>query len=79
MLVDLTWYDAFEKLTNFAGMAYQLTSIGVEFSKQEMKRIFRTIPSPSDARPWGLGKINSPDSLVTTLPDAAWNAVTLPY
>ncbi|KAF4910624.1 hypotheticall protein [Colletotrichum fructicola] len=62
-----------------AWMADQLTSIGVEFSKQEMKRIFRTIPSPSDARPWGLGKITSPDSLVTTLPDAAWNAVTLPY
>lgn len=79
MFVDFTRHDALEKLTNLAGMADQLTSIGVEFSKQEMKRIFRAIPSPSDARPWGLGKITSPDSLVTTLPDAAWNAVTLPY
>ncbi|KAF9870230.1 hypothetical protein CkaCkLH20_12316 [Colletotrichum karsti] len=62
-----------------AWMADQLTSIGVEFSKQEMKRIFRSVPSRIDARPWGLGKITSPDSLATTLPDAAWNMITLPY
>ncbi|KAJ0278862.1 hypothetical protein COL940_007080 [Colletotrichum noveboracense] len=74
-----TTFEAVEGRVKAVGMADQLTSIGVEFSKQEMKRIFRTIPSPSDARPWGLGKITSPDSLVTTLPDAAWNAVTLPY
>ncbi|TDZ16183.1 Uncharacterized protein Cob_v010877 [Colletotrichum orbiculare MAFF 240422] len=62
-----------------AWMADQLTSVGVEFSQKEMKRIFRSTTSQSDYRPWGLGKITSPDSLATTLPDLAWNAATLPY
>ncbi|KAK6215714.1 hypothetical protein QIS74_08733 [Colletotrichum tabaci] len=62
-----------------AWMADQLTSVGVEFSKCEMKRIFSTISHGDEIRPWGLGKISSPDSLTTTLPDQAWSALTLPY
>ncbi|TID06696.1 Uncharacterized protein CH35J_001561 [Colletotrichum higginsianum] len=62
-----------------AWMADQLTSVGVEFSKCEMKRIFSTISHGDEIRPWGLGKISSPDSLYTTLPDQAWSALTLPY
>ncbi|KAF6814817.1 hypothetical protein CSOJ01_03828 [Colletotrichum sojae] len=61
-----------------AWMADQLTSVGVEFSKKEMRRIFQSEPQP-EARPWGLGKITSPESFTTTFPDRAWNAVTLPY
>ncbi|KAL0935533.1 uncharacterized protein CTRU02_210124 [Colletotrichum truncatum] len=62
-----------------AWMADQLTSIGVEFSKKEMKRIFRSLPSQVDVRPWGLGKINNPENLATTLPDTAWNLLSFPY
>ncbi|KAL2878770.1 hypothetical protein SGCOL_005996 [Colletotrichum sp. CLE4] len=60
-------------------MADQLTSVGVEFSKCEMQRIFRTISHGDTIRPWGLGEISSPTSLVTTSPDRAWNIIRAPY
>ncbi|GKT49843.1 uncharacterized protein ColSpa_10024 [Colletotrichum spaethianum] len=62
-----------------AWMADQLSSVGVEFSKTEMKRIFSTLSHGDELRPWGLGKITSPESLATTLPDRVWSTLTLPY
>ncbi|KXH28422.1 hypothetical protein CSAL01_10685 [Colletotrichum salicis] len=60
-------------------MADQLTSVGVEFSSCEMQRIFSTISHGDNIRPWGLGEITSPTSLVTTGLDRAWNTITAPY
>ncbi|KAJ0325501.1 hypothetical protein COL5a_007307 [Colletotrichum fioriniae] len=60
-------------------MADQLTSVGVEFSTCEMQRIFRTISHGDTIRPWGLGEITSPTSLVTTGLDRAWNMLSAPY
>ncbi|OHE90963.1 hypothetical protein CORC01_13740 [Colletotrichum orchidophilum] len=62
-----------------AWMADQLTSVGVEFSNCEMKRILSTISHGDEIRPWGLGKIFSPTSLLTTGPDLAWNTIKAPY
>ncbi|OLN83066.1 hypothetical protein CCHL11_09650 [Colletotrichum chlorophyti] len=53
---------------SLAWMADQLTSIGVEFTPSEMLRIFRTVDLKAEARPWALGKINSP-GFITALPD----------
>lgn len=59
-------------------MADQLTSIGVEFSKTEMARIFYRTHPGSDPRPWGLGKICAASG-ATALPDKIYNAATWPY
>ncbi|KAK1722463.1 uncharacterized protein BDZ83DRAFT_582973 [Colletotrichum acutatum] len=60
-------------------MADQLTSVGVEFSTCEMQRIFSTISHGDTIRPWGLGEITSPTSLVTTGLDRLWNTISAPY
>ncbi|UQC87805.1 uncharacterized protein CLUP02_13325 [Colletotrichum lupini] len=60
-------------------MADQLTSVGVEFSTCEMQRIFSTISHGDTIRPWGLGEITSPTSLVTTGLDRVWNTISAPY
>ena len=49
-------------------MADQLTSVGVEFSKPEMQRIFYNMNPGVKARPWAMGKICNPKGL-TTYPD----------
>jgi len=66
-----------------AWMADQLRSIGVEFSKTEMSRIFRTMPVSSrmkqdgapvsevEARRWGADFIKNPDG-ATSYPDSPW-------
>ncbi|CAI0647156.1 unnamed protein product [Colletotrichum noveboracense] len=46
---------------SFAWMADQLSSVGVEFSSQEMTRIFRTVDLEVKPREWGLGPISSAD------------------
>lgn len=58
-------------------MADQLTSIGVEFNKNEMARIFYRSHPDSDIRPWGLGKICATTG-ATAIPDKIWNTVTWP-
>jgi len=72
-----------------AWMADQLTSIGVEFSRPEMSRIFHTMPVSSEmnndgtpvravqARPWGMGFIKNPDG-ATTYPDWLWSSLCAP-
>lgn len=58
-------------------MADQLTSIGVEFNKNEMARIFYRTHPGSDIRPWGLGKICASHG-ATAIPDKLWNTATWP-
>ena len=59
-------------------MADQLTSVGVEFSKPEMQRIFYDVDSGAKPRPWAMGKIHSPSG-VTTLPDKIFDALPWRY
>ncbi|KAF9870962.1 hypothetical protein CkaCkLH20_11634 [Colletotrichum karsti] len=61
-----------------AWMADQLTSVGVEFSTPEMKRIFYTLDPSVEAREWGKGRISSPSS-TTALPDKAYDALWYPW
>ena len=60
------------------GMADQLTSVGVEFSKTEMSRIFYDIRPTARARKWGLGLINNPNGL-SSYPDWLWSYAAAPY
>jgi hypothetical protein len=59
-------------------MADQLTSIGVEFSRPEMRRIFYHIHSGVQARKWGLGLLVNPDG-ITSFPDRFQQIVCAPY
>ncbi|GJC89631.1 hypothetical protein ColLi_12469 [Colletotrichum liriopes] len=59
-------------------MADQLTSIGVEFSTPEMKRIFYTLEPGVKARDWALGRISNPGA-TTSIPDRAYNAFWYPW
>lgn len=59
-------------------MADQLTSIGVEFNKPEMYRIFYSVNPGVEVRKWGLGLICSPDGL-TTVPDRLHTAAAMPW
>ncbi|WQF83996.1 Putative Tle1 phospholipase, alpha/Beta hydrolase [Colletotrichum destructivum] len=61
-----------------AWMADQLTSIGVEFSTPEMKRIFYTLEPDVQAREWAMGRISNPGA-TTSIPDQAYNAVWYPW
>jgi hypothetical protein len=49
------------------GMADQLTSIGVEFSKVEMSRIFYELRPGAIPKPWGMGTIRNPSGPTTAL------------
>lgn len=59
-------------------MADQLTSVGVEFSKPEMQRIFYDVDPGAKPRPWGMGKIHNPSG-VTTLPDRIFDSLPWRY
>ena len=59
-------------------MADQLTSIGVEFSKVEMNRIFYELRPGARAHKWGLGPIRDPGG-ATAFPDKAWGVLAAPY
>ncbi|KAK1589811.1 uncharacterized protein LY79DRAFT_517073 [Colletotrichum navitas] len=61
-----------------AWMADQLTSIGVEFSTPEMKRLFYTLEPGVKPREWALGRIANPDA-TTSIPDQAYNALWYPW
>ncbi|KAI8265820.1 hypothetical protein K4K58_010703 [Colletotrichum sp. SAR11_239] len=61
-----------------AWMADQLTSVGVEFSTPEMKRIFYTVDPSVEAREWGKGRISNPSG-TTAIPDKAYNAFWYPW
>ncbi|KAK2031155.1 hypothetical protein LX32DRAFT_557573 [Colletotrichum zoysiae] len=61
-----------------AWMADQLTSIGVEFSTPEMKRLFYTLEPDVKPREWALGKISNPGA-TTSIPDKAYNALWYPW
>ncbi|KAK1470509.1 hypothetical protein CCUS01_06274 [Colletotrichum cuscutae] len=61
-----------------AWMADQLTSVGVEFSTPEMKRLFYTLAPGVEPRPWAMGKISNPGK-ATSIPDEAYNAIWYPW
>jgi hypothetical protein len=58
-------------------MADQLTSVGVEFSKWEMSRIFYYVAPTAEVRPWGFGMINNPNGM-TSYPDWIHSGVVAP-
>ncbi|EXJ53317.1 uncharacterized protein A1O5_13439 [Cladophialophora psammophila CBS 110553] len=72
------WQDQQIATIALAWMADQLTSIGVEFSRTEMFRMFYSINPGVEVREWGMGRICHPTG-ITTIPDKfhAWAA--LPY
>ncbi|KAL0941965.1 uncharacterized protein CTRU02_204728 [Colletotrichum truncatum] len=72
------WEDQQIATIALAWMADQLSSVGVEFSTPEMKRIFWTLEEGVEAREWAKGKISSP-SATSALPDKAYNAVWYPW
>src|SRR5690554_1239376 len=59
-------------------MADQLTSVGVEFSGPEMRRIFYDVNPGAESRPWGMGKIHHPSG-ATTIPDKVYDALPWRY
>lgn len=59
-------------------MCDQLTSIGVEFSKAEMNRIFYELRPGARAHEWGLAPIRDPSG-TTTYPDRIWGVLAAPY
>lgn len=59
-------------------MADQLTSVGVEFSKPEMQRIFYDVNPGVSVRPWGMGKTHNPSG-VTTIPDRLFDSLPWRY
>ncbi|KAK1718989.1 hypothetical protein BDP67DRAFT_394066 [Colletotrichum lupini] len=61
-----------------AWMADQLTSVGVEFSTPEMKRLFYTLTPGVEPRPWAMGKVSNPGK-ATSIPNEAYNAIWYPW
>ncbi|SPN99730.1 uncharacterized protein DNG_02581 [Cephalotrichum gorgonifer] len=61
-----------------AWMADQLTSVGVEFGRPEMQRIFYDVNSEAQSRPWGMGKIHNPSG-ATSIPDRVYDALPWRY
>jgi hypothetical protein len=59
------------------GMADQLTPLGVEFSRQEMERIFSSVNPGVQVREWGMGRIYNPHG-VTTYFDRVFNLMAKP-
>jgi len=59
-------------------MADQLTSIGVEFSKVEMNRIFYGLRPGATACKWGMGAIHNPAG-ATSYSDKIWVFFAAPY
>jgi len=59
-------------------MADQLASIGVEFSKTEMTRIFYYKHPRAKVRKWGMGLIRNPTS-ITAYPDWVLSYVAAPW
>ena len=74
--ISMSIFDSL--LIKCLGMADQLTSVGVEFSKPEMQRIFYDVDPGAKPCPWGLGRIYNPSG-VTTLPDKIFDALPWRY
>jgi len=55
-------------------MADQLTSIGVEFDRAEMQRVFYDVHNKTIPRYWGMGKIHNPPASTAAL-DKAWSGI----
>ncbi|KAK5662206.1 hypothetical protein OQA88_8111 [Cercophora sp. LCS_1] len=72
------WQDQQVATIALAWMADQLTPLGVEFSRQEMERIFSSINPGIEVREWGMGRIHNPAG-VTTYFDKAYNLMAIPY
>jgi len=58
-------------------MADQLTSIGVEFDKNEMQRIFFSLNQGAVASKWAMGDLRSSTS-ITSVPDRLYNFFATP-
>jgi hypothetical protein len=58
-------------------MADQLTSVGVEFDKNEMQRIFFSLQPGAVAHEWSMGDLRSSTS-VTSIPDRVYNFLATP-
>ncbi|KAK3387776.1 hypothetical protein B0H63DRAFT_500855 [Podospora didyma] len=72
------WPDQQIATIALAWMADQLTSIGVEFDKKEMARIFFTTSPGVKVREWGMGRIHNPEGL-TSYPDWIHSSITAPW
>ncbi|KAK3690384.1 hypothetical protein B0T22DRAFT_537064 [Podospora appendiculata] len=72
------WEDHQIATIALAWMADQLTSIGVEFSKNEMARIFYSVHPKMTVRKWGLGLLKNPNG-ATSYPDWLWSSAAAPY
>lgn len=72
------WPDQQIATIALAWMADQLTSVGVEFNKFEMGRLFFNVNTKATVRKWGLGMINNPAGL-TSYPDWLWSIAASPW
>ncbi|KAK3986191.1 hypothetical protein QBC44DRAFT_333796 [Cladorrhinum sp. PSN332] len=72
------WPDQQIATIALAWMADQLTSVGVEFNKFEMGRLFFNVNPEAKVRKWGLGKIHNPDGM-TSYPDWLWSYLAAPW
>ncbi|KAK4161393.1 hypothetical protein QBC43DRAFT_98403 [Cladorrhinum sp. PSN259] len=72
------WPDQQIATIAMAWMADQLTSVGVEFNKFEMGRLFFNVNADVQVRKWGLGKIHNPNGM-TSYPDWLWSYAAAPW
>ncbi|KAH7309638.1 hypothetical protein B0I35DRAFT_515063 [Stachybotrys elegans] len=72
------WNDQQIATIALAWMADQLTPLGVEFSRQEMERIFSSVNHGVEVREWAMGRICNPTGL-TTYTDKVYNGILWPY
>ncbi|KAK4446012.1 hypothetical protein QBC34DRAFT_412229 [Podospora aff. communis PSN243] len=72
------WEDQQIATIALAWMADQLTPLGVEFSRNEMERIFSSVSPEGKVLPWGMGTIYNPHGF-TTYFDRAFNLLATPY
>jgi hypothetical protein len=59
-------------------MADQLTSVGVEFSRTEMARVFYSVNPEAEVRKWGFGKTRQPTG-IGAIPDKIYSVFALPF
>ncbi|KAH6663320.1 peptidoglycan binding domain-containing protein [Plectosphaerella plurivora] len=68
------WDDEQSANISLAWMADQLTSVGVEFSRPEMQRVFYDVAPTSVPERWAMGDIHDPP-LLTSATDVAWKGI----
>jgi hypothetical protein len=69
------WADEQSANVALAWMADQLTSIGVEFSRPEMQRVFYDVAPTSVPERWAMGEIHDPPATTAAL-DVAWSGLS---